>query len=228
MSQSLQKEDFGGRRAAMLAGIRRAAGTPAIVLGASFTGFGALVHQTGLSVWHALFSTATGWAQPGQVALFELYVLGASILVIGAGPMLDMVRGAVGPLVVSRGRQPRLAVSQAMARAAYLIVPSIAPESFGRAVVEAFSHGLPVIASRRGALAEIVDNRVTGLLVEPDSPAALAEAVRWAEANPGDMSRMGVNARAVYEREYTPERNYRLLSAIYAAVSDSRVLEDLA
>jgi len=92
MSQSLQKEDFGGRRGAVLTGMRRAAGVPAIVLGASFIGFGALVHQTGLSVWHALFSTATGWAQPGQVALFELYGLGASILVIAAAVTLTSVR----------------------------------------------------------------------------------------------------------------------------------------
>jgi len=92
MSHALHKEDFGGRRAAVLAGIRRAAGVPAVALGASFTGFGALVHQTGLSIWHALFSTATGWAQPGQVALFELYGLGASILVIAAAVTLTSVR----------------------------------------------------------------------------------------------------------------------------------------
>jgi predicted branched-subunit amino acid permease len=92
MPQSLQKKDFGGRRAAVLGGIRRAAGVPAIVIGASFVGFGALVHQTGLSIWHALFSTATGWAQPGQVALFELYGLGASILVISAAVTLTSVR----------------------------------------------------------------------------------------------------------------------------------------
>ncbi len=92
MPHALHKEDFGDRRAAVLAGIRRAAGGPAVVLGASFTGFGALVHQTGLSIWHALFSTATGWAQPGQVALFELYGLGASILVIAAAVTLTSVR----------------------------------------------------------------------------------------------------------------------------------------
>ncbi len=92
MPHASHKEDFGDRRAAVLVGIRRAAGAPAIVLGASFIGFGALVHQTGLSVWHALFSTATGWAQPGQVALFELYGLGASFLVIGAAVTLTSVR----------------------------------------------------------------------------------------------------------------------------------------
>ena len=92
MSQSLKKEDFGSRRGAALVGVRRAVGVPAIVLGASFIGFGALVHQTGLSVWHALFSTATGWALPGQVALFELYALGASILVIAAAVALTAAR----------------------------------------------------------------------------------------------------------------------------------------
>lgn len=92
MSPPLHKEDFGGRRGAVLAAVRRAVGVPAIVLGASFVGFGALVHQTGLSVWHALFSTATGWALPGQVALFELYALGASILVIAAAVALTAAR----------------------------------------------------------------------------------------------------------------------------------------
>jgi len=92
MSDSSLKEDYGGRRAAVFGGIRRAAGVPAIVLGASFVGFGALVQQTGLSIWHALFSTATGWAQPGQVALFELYGLGASIVVIAAAVTLTSVR----------------------------------------------------------------------------------------------------------------------------------------
>lgn len=168
-------------------------------------------------------------AEKGVTTLMQAWQgLDSSLTVIGAGPMLDMVRGAAGSLVVSRGWQPRPAISEAMARAAYLIVPSIAPESFGRTVVEAFSHGLPVIASRRGALGEIVEDRVTGLLVEAKSPAALAQAVRWAEANPDEMSKMGRNARAAYEREYTPESNYRLLSAIYAAVSDTHLMEDLA
>lgn len=92
MSTPKPQSDFGSRRAAAVTGARRAFGIPAVVLGASFVGFGALVHQTGLTVWHALFSTATGWALPGQVILVELYAVGASILVITMAVALTNAR----------------------------------------------------------------------------------------------------------------------------------------
>ena len=76
----------------MAAGGRRALGVPSIVLGGSFIGFGALVHQVGLSLWHALFSTASGWALPGQIALMELYAVGASALVIAVAVGLTNAR----------------------------------------------------------------------------------------------------------------------------------------
>ena len=92
MPASIKPQDFGGRRRAALAGAGRALGIPAVVVGASYIGFGALVHQAGLSVWHGLFSTVTGWAQPGQVALVELYAVGASVLVIAAAVALTSIR----------------------------------------------------------------------------------------------------------------------------------------
>jgi glycosyltransferase involved in cell wall biosynthesis len=54
---------------------------------------------------------------------------------------------------------------------------SIAPEPFGRVIVEALLAGKPVIATRGGAPAEIIEDRVTGLLVNPDDAAALASAI---------------------------------------------------
>lgn len=84
--------DFGGRRPALWAGARLAVGVPAAVLGASYLGFGALVQQVDLAIWHALFSIATGWALPGQVALVELYADGASILAIAAAVALTNAR----------------------------------------------------------------------------------------------------------------------------------------
>ena len=50
-----------------------------------------------------------------------------------------------------------------------LVAPSVAPESFGLVICEAYSHGLPVIASRVGAYSEIVREGETGLLVNPGS-----------------------------------------------------------
>ncbi|HEX5464791.1 MAG TPA: glycosyltransferase family 4 protein, partial [Burkholderiales bacterium] len=102
--------------------------------------------------------------------------------------------------------------------AACLVMPSIWYENFPRTLVEAFASGLPVIGSRLGALAEIIDDGHTGLLFENGSAAALAEKMRWALANPRLVSRMGDNARAEYDARFTPERNYEQLAAIYGDV----------
>lgn len=83
---------FGSPAAAARAGVKDAFGAPAIVLGASFIGFGALCRQNGLTVWHGLLSTATGWALPGQIALVELYAVGASLLAITLAVALSNAR----------------------------------------------------------------------------------------------------------------------------------------
>lgn len=70
------------RRSAFLAAMRQALGIPSLVLGASYVGFGSLVRESGLDLWLGLFSTATGWALPGQVVLVELYGVGASLLAV--------------------------------------------------------------------------------------------------------------------------------------------------
>ena len=72
----------------------------------------------------------------------------------------------------------------AMAAAAIAVVPSTAPEAFGRVAVEAQAMGTPVIVSNLGAVPETVlappqvrpDQR-TGWRVEPDNPADLARAI---------------------------------------------------
>ena len=103
-----------------------------------------------------------------------------------------------------------------MQRAAYLVMPSIWYENFPRTLVEAYACGLPVIASRLGAMAELVRDGETGLLFEPGNAADLAQKMQWAEAHPETMRRMGEAARAEYEASYTPETNFNQLMAIYS------------
>ena len=64
-----------------------------------------------------------------------------------------------------------------MKKALVVIVPSRWQEPFGRVALEALMLGTPVIASRRGGLAEIVSNGKTGILVEPNVE-DIAEALR--------------------------------------------------
>jgi len=138
---------------------------------------------------------------------------GFTLDVIGDGPERDKV--AAHPQVRLLGWRTPKEVRERMARASYLLMPSVWYENFPRTLVEAYACGLPVIASRLGALLELVDHGFTGLLAEPDSPRELARQIRWAEDFPEKMRRMGEHARAIYEVEFTPQVNYQRLMAIY-------------
>jgi glycosyltransferase involved in cell wall biosynthesis len=114
------------------------------------------------------------------------------------------------------GRLPPDEVLPAMARHLAVVMPSVCYEGFPRALVEAFATGTPVIASRIGALAELVQHGETGLLVPPGDAAALADAMRWALEQPQAMREMGRRARQRYLEAFTPERNLPQLLQIYA------------
>jgi predicted branched-subunit amino acid permease len=64
---------------ALRAGARDAVGAPALIIAASFLGFGSLCRESGFSIWLGLASTATSWALPGQIVLVEFYAIGASL-----------------------------------------------------------------------------------------------------------------------------------------------------
>jgi glycosyltransferase involved in cell wall biosynthesis len=58
-----------------------------------------------------------------------------------------------------------------------LVVPSLFYESFGRIVIESFQQGVPVLASCRGALPEIVKDGVTGWIFDPDIEGDLVQKI---------------------------------------------------
>lgn len=63
-------------------GLREGFGMPAFVLFASMTGFGSLAHESELSIGVAVASSLLIWGLPGQVAMAELYAVGAPLLAI--------------------------------------------------------------------------------------------------------------------------------------------------
>jgi glycosyltransferase involved in cell wall biosynthesis len=136
-----------------------------------------------------------------------------SIDVIGDGP--ESAGLAEHPQINLLGWLGAAEINERMRRAAYLVMPSIWYENFPRTLVEAYANGLPVIASRLGSLAELVDHGRTGLVFEPRSAPDLARHLAWAEAFPQKMRAMGENARETYEARFTPERNYARLLEIY-------------
>jgi glycosyltransferase involved in cell wall biosynthesis len=78
---------------------------------------------------------------------------------------------------------------------ARLFVSSSRREPFANANLEAMAAGLPIVATRVGGNVEMVEDGVTGLLVEPESPTALAAGVRRVLADPRLAEIMGRAAR---------------------------------
>ena len=141
--------------------------------------------------------------------------LDVPLRIAGDGPLMSMAQSTASRNVVPLGSLPPAAVNQEMARAAFLVMPSQSYETFGMVIAEAFSKGLPVIASRLGAMAEIVEDGVTGLHFTPGDSGDLAAKARWAADHPEEMHNMGANARCVYQEKYAPEVNYEMLLAVY-------------
>jgi len=88
---------------------------------------------------------------------------------------IDPRRGWPG-VTVHQG-VPRTSLWQAMAQAAVVLCPSRWDEPFGLAAAEAQACGTPVVAFRRGGLAEVIADHVTGFLVPPDDTRGAVEAV---------------------------------------------------
>lgn len=136
-----------------------------------------------------------------------------TIDVYGKGPLQSEVERTPG--LRYRGFLASAELRRCMQQAAYLVMPSTGMESFGLAAIEAFACGVPVIASQQGGLGELITHKKNGLLVAPGDPAALAQAITYAESHPDEMRRMGMDAYQTWFAHYTPERNYELLMHIY-------------
>ena len=93
-----------------------------------------------------------------------------------ARDQIDPRREAPG-VAVHQG-VPRTSMWAAMARAAVVVCPARWDEPFGMAAADAQACGTPVVAFKRGGLAEIVVDGVTGFLVAPDDIQAAADSVR--------------------------------------------------
>jgi glycosyltransferase involved in cell wall biosynthesis len=140
---------------------------------------------------------------------------GLPLTVCGDGPAAAELRAhavATGADVVFTGRVDAAALARVRAEASVALVPSRAHETFGLAAVEALAAGLPVVATRNGALAEL-EGDIT--LVAPGDVAALAAAARAVAEDPG----AGARALAAARHRVAPEVVAPRLSALYDTVA---------
>ena len=84
------------------------------------------------------------------------------------------------------------------------------------------------VASRIGALAGLVEDGVTGLLVTPGDPAELARAIERLRARPEKARRMGAAARAAYLRDWTETATTATLLTVYRTALAARMRDGRA
>jgi glycosyltransferase involved in cell wall biosynthesis len=95
---------------------------------------------------------------------------------------------------------------------------SIEPEPFGLVIVEAMSAGAAIIASSLGAAPEIVTHGVTGLIADPRSPEALAQALASLLSDPQLRKQLALAGKIHAREMYAPERFAQALDALYQEI----------
>jgi glycosyltransferase involved in cell wall biosynthesis len=143
----------------------------------------------------------------GGVFISDLSAESGAATVIEA---LDLYPGAYIEFL-NRDQLDGEALQERLGRAAYLVLPSLSYEPMPRPLVEAFANGVPVIGSRAGALAELIEPGRNGLLFEPGSARDLARRLAWADAFPEKMRQMGECARADYQARFIGDWGYQKL-----------------
>ncbi|MBI2865274.1 MAG: glycosyltransferase family 4 protein [Chloroflexi bacterium] len=111
------------------------------------------------------------------------------------GRMLSDTPREFPPNVLVLGKWPHEAVMAALPRSLAVLLPSIGPETFGIAALEAMASGRPVIASRIGGLPDVVADGETGLLVPPGDSDALRAAMQRILEEPDLATQMGIAAK---------------------------------
>jgi glycosyltransferase involved in cell wall biosynthesis len=114
-----------------------------------------------------------------------------------------------GAVRVHRGLEPNSPLLLKLFADADLFVFPTLGDTNAIVVMEAMASGLPVLATNVGALAEEVEDGVTGLLVPPNDPGAIVEAIRSLANTPDRLVAMGAAGRARAERLFDAKHNYK-------------------
>jgi len=99
--------------------------------------------------------------------------------------------------------------------AAFLVLPSQCYENAPMSILEAYACGKPVVGSRIGGIAEMVEHGRTGLQFTPGNADELAECMRTLWLGASLRSQMGLAARDKVEREFSAEAHYEQLMEVY-------------
>ena len=133
--------------------------------------------------------------------------------IVGEGPMREelealLERLDLGEVVRLRGALPQHRIPEFLARGEVFVLPSVVQrdgqmEGIPVALMEAMAAGLPVVSTRLSGIPELVEDGEHGLLVRPDDPEALADAVARLLDDPDRARAMGRAGREKVDEEFS-------------------------
>ena len=148
---------------------------------------------------------------------------GVTFLVAGDGPDREALTAQIDGLGVKNvqllGRID--SIPTLLAAADIACVPSLT-EGQGIFALEAMAAGLPVVASNVGGLPEMIEDGVTGLLIPPSSPDAIATAISQLRRSHDLRTRLGLAAQAKAQAIGNIDDMIASIEAVYESTSPGR------
>jgi len=151
----------------------------------------------------------------------------ARIVAIGIGPQRDRLEALARDRKVDvdfRNKVPDAELHQSFLTSDVLVLPSIIDargdtEGLGVVLLDAMSYGIPAIASRVGGIPDIIEDGVSGLLVPPADPQALANAIERVAGDPALAKRLADAGRARLRTHFSWDVITQTWDAVYRTVS---------
>lgn len=154
--------------------------------------------------------------------------LSPAVLLIGNGPLLPHIQNQINTFGLTHHVSIRHFVRhdelmKLISVADVYLQPSLY-EGFGLAVLEAMAMGKPVIASAVGGLPELIEDGISGLLIPPDDPDAIADAILNLINNHIERNEIGANAIQRVQNYYDVKIIYDKWIPLYDRVINHAVI----
>ncbi|MBS1502399.1 MAG: glycosyltransferase family 4 protein [Bacteroidetes bacterium] len=144
-----------------------------------------------------------------------------NLIIAGDGPLKKLVQETENkcPNISYVGVKPNTEITELMKKSSALIFPSIWYEGMPMTLLEAFSTGTPVLASKLGAMENIVIDGYNGLHFESgNADNLLSKMGYWHSLGDEEKQIMSLHARSSYEKNYSPQKNLEEITTIYNQV----------
>ena len=135
------------------------------------------------------------------------------LAIAGAGPMEEIIKKqkAKSKNLMYLGKIENKKLPPYYSAADLVIVPSTHEEGFGRVILESLACGTPVVAAKRGAIPEAMNESV-GKLIKV-TPKTIKDVVEHFYKNPDKLKKLSVNARKFAEKKYSEKNVEKIIEA---------------